>query len=318
MTIDASGNLEIVGGTPAGELTIANSHPEATMTAEIPSGALAAAVPFAVTHVDPAALPPESGTGPGGDAATIDPVAAWQFAFDVPTLNQDATLTFEIQVDGLEPSTRQDFLAALDSGAATLATQGDPAGGTYRAFPLCFGGAAPSPTARRGDQARLERAADERRTRGGPLQRRCRPLLDLGGGGRRTLPLDGGSPLESRQPHTLEAVNPTPSNAAEPTPSNAFGFGKVRLNKRKGTASLAVKVPGPGSLSFRGKGISGQRKAVRAAGTVKLAVRPMGKAKRKLAGAGKLTVKVAVTYRPSGGDPATKTKTISLRRSRQG
>jgi hypothetical protein len=59
-----------------------------------------------------------------------------------------------------------------------------------------------------------------------------------------------------------------------------------------------------------------QRKAAPAARTVKLAVRPKGKAKRRLARAGKLTVKVAVTYRPSGGSPATKTKKISLRRSR--
>ena len=67
----------------------------------------------------------------------------------------------------------------------------------------------------------------------------------------------------------------------------------------------------------RGAGIRAQRKAVRVAGTVKLAIRPKGKAKRKLARAGKLTVNVAVTYRPSGGDPATKTKKIRLRRSRQ-
>ena len=91
----------------------------------------------------------------------------------------------------------------------------------------------------------------------------------------------------------------------------------MRLNRRKRTASLAVRVPGPGSLSLRGKGIKRQRKAVRAAGTVRLAVRPTGKAKRKLARTGKLTVKVAVTYRPSGGSPATKTKKIRLRRARR-
>ena len=310
MSIDASGNLEIVGGTPAGDLTIANSHPEATMTAEIPSGALAAAVPFTVTHIDPASLPPAAGTGPGGEAATVDPVAAWRFDFTVPTLNEDARLTFEVRLDGLDPAARQDLLTALDSGAATLATKGDAPGGTYRAFPLCAGGAAPSAdgcvAVTKLDSNGQPRAARPRSSASAASSATSRP-------GR------WRSPNPSRR---TPRPPPTPVIALEPRrrrerlPSNAFRFGKVRLNKRKGTASLAVKVPGPGSLSLRGKGIRGQRKAARAAGTVKLAVRPKGKAKRKLARTGKLTVKVAVTYRPSGGAPATKTKKIGLRQAK--
>ena len=312
MSIDASGNLEIVGGTPAGELTIANSHPEATMTAEIPSGALAAAVPFAVTHIDPASLPPAAGTGPGGEATTVDPVAAWRFDFTVPTLNEDASLTFEVQLDGLDAAARQDLLTALDSGAATLATKGDAPGGTYRAFPLCAGGAAPSAD---GCVAVTRLDSNGQPTSGTPAVVRFSGVV----GHFSTWAVAVVEPSRpNASPRALEPFAPdasAPSNAS--SPSNAFRFGKVRLNRRKGTASLAVRVPGPGSLSLRGKGIRGQRKAVPAAGTVKLAVRPKGKAKRKLARAGKLTVKVAVTYRPSGGDPARKTKQISLRRSRR-
>ncbi len=142
--IEAADHDGVTGATANGSTTVTNIHPEATMTAALPAGAFGAPIPFTITHLDPASLPPGQGTGAGGGAATIDPVAAWQFAFDVPTLNEDASLTFEVQLDGLDPATQADFLAALDSGTATLATRGDAPGGTYQAFPLCTGGAVPS------------------------------------------------------------------------------------------------------------------------------------------------------------------------------
>jgi hypothetical protein len=39
-----------------------------------------------------------------------------------------------------------------------------------------------------------------------------------------------------------------------PSPSNAFSFGKLKRNKRRGTATLIVLVPGPGELALTGKG----------------------------------------------------------------
>ncbi len=105
-------------------------------------------------------------------------------------------------------------------------------------------------------------------------------------------------------------------------PSNTYGFGKVKDHKHNGTATIAVKVPGPGTLSLTGKGIKTQRtggavasKAVTAAGTVKLPVKPKGKTKRKLSKRGKAKVKVTVTYTPHGdivGDPNTQTKRVKL------
>ena len=38
-------------------------------------------------------------------------------------------------------------------------------------------------------------------------------------------------------------------------PSNTFSFGKLKLNKRRGTATLVVRVPGPGSLLLSGAGV---------------------------------------------------------------
>ena len=86
------------------------------MRAELPAGSYASPVDFTLTRLAPNALPPENGTAAGGGAASIDPVAAYQFGFAVPTLNSAATLTFEVQLAGLDQATRDAFLAALDAG----------------------------------------------------------------------------------------------------------------------------------------------------------------------------------------------------------
>lgn len=101
-------------------------------------------------------------------------------------------------------------------------------------------------------------------------------------------------------------------------PSNAFSFGKAKLNKRKGTARLPVKVPGPGTLKLRGKGLVPQRSsAAVGAGTVKLTIKPKGKTKRKLKKKGRAKVTAKVTYTPTGGDHRTKSKKLTLKRKRR-
>ncbi len=107
-------------------------------------------------------------------------------------------------------------------------------------------------------------------------------------------------------------------------PSNSFSFGKLKRNKRKGTAILTVIVPGPGTLALRGRGLVKQRlrgatrpasalaRAVSAAGKVKLKIRSKGKKKRKLHHIGSVKVKARVTFTPTGGTPKTKAKRIKL------
>jgi hypothetical protein len=118
------------------------------------------------------------------------------------------------------------------------------------------------------------------------------------------------------RPNVSAVVAIKPSN-------NSFTFGKVKDNKKKGTATLAVNVPGPGTLSLTGKGVKAQRPAreatqsstVTAAGTVKLLVKPQGKAKKRLNKKGKVKVAVSVTYTPTGdvpGDPNTQTDKVKL------
>jgi hypothetical protein len=74
-------------------------------------------------------------------------------------------------------------------------------------------------------------------------------------------------------------------------PSNDFSLGAATRDKRRGTASLPVTVPGPGTISLSGTGVVAQQagagspeatKSVSGPGTVNLLIQAVGKKKRKL------------------------------------
>lgn len=93
-------------------------------------------------------------------------------------------------------------------------------------------------------------------------------------------------------------------------PSNAFRFGKVRRNRKRGTGTVTVYVPGAGELALFGKRV---KKAVRdtyAAGKVKMPLRLKGRFKRSLDPISR--PKVKVSYLPAGGDLNTAAKAIKL------
>jgi hypothetical protein len=110
--------------------------------------------------------------------------------------------------------------------------------------------------------------------------------------------------------------------AAVFAPSNTFTLGKVKRNRKKGTATLTVEdVPNPGELVLSGKGLrkastSGAlvAKTVTAPGDVTLKVRAKGKKKRKLNESGKVRVKANVTFTPTGGDPRTQSRKLMLKK----
>jgi DNA-binding beta-propeller fold protein YncE len=108
-------------------------------------------------------------------------------------------------------------------------------------------------------------------------------------------------------------VNP-PSPPRQPSPSNQFAFGALKLNARNGTAVLSVRVPGPGTVSLTGKGLRRTTAKLGEPGTVKLAVRLLGQAKRKLLATGRAKVKATVSYTPTGGSKASKSKSLTLKR----
>jgi hypothetical protein len=151
------------------------------------------------------------------------------------------------------------------------------------------------------------------------------PLIgatDLDGASRSQPACLGGSAVPDIGAYELAPTTACPQPAASPSPppgakaSNRFGFGNLKRNARKGTASLAVQLPGPGSVTLSGKGLVRQHAAALAAGRVELAVRARGGARKRLAARGQLAVSAVVSFTPTGGDAATATRRLKLLRRR--
>lgn len=101
-------------------------------------------------------------------------------------------------------------------------------------------------------------------------------------------------------------------------PSNSFTFGKPVLNKKQGTAKLPVNVPGAGTLKIADvkkskKRIKAKTIQANAAGAVKLPLQPTKSARKVLEDKGKLKVKVKVTFTPTGGLAASRTRKLVLK-----
>jgi hypothetical protein len=109
--------------------------------------------------------------------------------------------------------------------------------------------------------------------------------------------------------------------AAHPSkkPANSFALSRPKLNGRNGTASLIATVPGPGALLLTGKGIKTRTRSADHPGQVQLTLTAQPKTSRRLRRTGRVKVTAQVTYTPTGGDPNTKSKTLTLtlRRVRQ-
>jgi hypothetical protein len=126
-------------------------------------------------------------------------------------------------------------------------------------------------------------------------------------------PLGGWSvPLSLDQAfRTYVAVPPSAA-------TNTFTLGKVKRNKKKGTATINLTVPNPGELTGSGKGVkassAGQAQTSKAvaAGPTKLLISAKGKKLKKLKKTGKVKLKVAITYTPTGGQPNTQAKKVKL------
>ena len=93
-----------------------------------------------------------------------------------------------------------------------------------------------------------------------------------------------------------------------------LSLGKLKLNKRKGTATLTATVAHPGQLKLKGKSLKASKKTAAAAGKVKLSVKPKGKLARKLRDTGKAKVKAKVTFTPTGGEADVAAKKLKLKR----
>jgi sugar lactone lactonase YvrE len=100
-----------------------------------------------------------------------------------------------------------------------------------------------------------------------------------------------------------------------PAPSNEFKIGKLKLNRKRGTATLLVEVPGAGTVLLRGKGLRRVTRSARRAGRILLPVRPVGRFKRRLDRTGVVRLRALLTYTPTGGSAATQAKKLALRKT---
>jgi hypothetical protein len=103
----------------------------------------------------------------------------------------------------------------------------------------------------------------------------------------------------------------------QPDPASTFLFAKMKRNRRKGTAKLTVKVPGPGVLELaKNKKVNGNHKSADSEGTVKLPIKPRRETKKQLRRKVEAKVTAKVTYTPDGGPPNTQSKKVGLKKKR--
>ena len=102
---------------------------------------------------------------------------------------------------------------------------------------------------------------------------------------------------------------PEPPN----TDTGPISAGRVTLNKKKGVATLPIKVPTAGRLVLAGsKAVVSQSKVAAQAGTIKVTVKARGKSAKKLKRRGWVKVRAAVRFTPASGTVKSLTRTIKL------
>jgi len=108
------------------------------------------------------------------------------------------------------------------------------------------------------------------------------------------------------------------SSGAAPKPpttiDNSFSLGQPRLNRRLGTATLAVTVPGPGEVSLGG--VVPRRRQAAGAETLTMRIVPRPAKRRLLRRKGTLRLQVSVIFEPSGGTASSRVLTVRLRLNR--
>jgi hypothetical protein len=176
-----------------------------------------------------------------------------------------------------------------------------------------------------GDQPNIDPMLGPLTDNGGPTRTMAlaiaSPAVDKGIGSGLTTDQRGFTrPIDFAAIPNAPGGDGTEIGAFELQRSNEFSFGKVKRNKRKGTAKLTIEIEeGPGELDLaKTRKVKADGEAVAAEGATeeKLTIKSKGKARKKLRKKGKAKVKAAVTYTPDGGDPNTQGKKLKLKKRR--
>jgi len=97
--------------------------------------------------------------------------------------------------------------------------------------------------------------------------------------------------------------------APEPVPPTA---GKATRDTEKGTAKLAITVPGSGKVTVSGEGVKKATKTVTGPTTIKALIKLKGKKLKTLNEQGKATVKVKIAFTATDGTVTNTTRTLTL------
>lgn len=119
---------------------------------------------------------------------------------------------------------------------------------------------------------------------------------------------------------SIASASPAPPLPSPPAPpSNAITRGKLTLNKKTGTAKLAVVLPGPGTLTEIGKGkrnkVKGATLTATAAGTVQVPLKPTALGRKALKTKGKLKTGIEVNFTPTGGTAGIQSYKVTLKKT---
>ncbi len=113
---------------------------------------------------------------------------------------------------------------------------------------------------------------------------------------------------------TDRSVNPSVSASTQLTQIGANGFtiGKLHRDRKTGTATLVLVLPGPGLVTLSGRSVKRVTARVQGARKVTLHVRPTRKLMRKLRAHRKARIEFRVSYAPAGGTLKALNRTVTL------
>jgi hypothetical protein len=125
-------------------------------------------------------------------------------------------------------------------------------------------------------------------------------------------------PVMSEPPSGTTTGSGSGSTSGPPAPNTptappVLKAPKLKLNRKAGTATLTLAVPGPGQVAVSGAGLKPQRKVAKAAGPVTLAVRPTAKTAALLRRSGKAKLAAKLTFTPPSGIPGSWVMNLTLR-----
>jgi ABC-type phosphate transport system substrate-binding protein len=125
----------------------------------------------------------------------------------------------------------------------------------------------------------------------------------------------GGSKEEAKNPPVTTTTKTTPSVVAPVVPSNAFSIASAKVKGKDIVLSLVLPDAGKVQVKATGGGVTVGSESASVSGgkgTVALAISKAALSKLAKAKGHKLSVKITVTFTPTGGTAASKTQTLTV------